>query len=483
MDVDVAQLAERHAGLGRVRRNLITETGNVELVDTYLTRRLTAALGKFGEDYVGEMSARIDRVFELRNKLSGQLDALIGGESVHVEMIKQMFGDLSREMDQLTSPTKALETQKLELPHEPPQPAPARETTQQRPSGTSERAPPRRDLRQIATTPTTREGLQIVERQSAAPELKEQIASVAQRFGPDMTRDLLTRIARFLTPENTQELQGLSHFLAVAEHPRSLVRLLSPGETFEWTADVRSALRTIRDFSPEAVQGVRVLFASGKNTAATALRIFHNFQREPALVGGVFESLARLESRSHGLDSIISSLASNDPNHYKGAQGHLLSANQLLDRYPDASLLFEAPSPGPDGRLRFSDIEVRRPGEIPIRVEAKFYTTLKSIGADTRDQLARDVVEDARLRHQFPRSDGSLQPPFATVVWRFERVNLASELAQLGRSIGDAELKSNIKTRLQQVFKEHETLLRQELGGEFEAYQTAFESLPFVEFY
>jgi hypothetical protein len=122
VDIDPARMAAWHAGLGRVRNNLITQAGDVELVDVYLKRRLVAAIGKFGEDYVGEMSGRIDRIFELRNKLSGHLETVIGGETVHIDAIKQMFGELSGEIDQLVSPTKSLETQKLELPHEPPQP-------------------------------------------------------------------------------------------------------------------------------------------------------------------------------------------------------------------------------------------------------------------------------------------------------------------------------------------------------------------------
>jgi hypothetical protein len=487
--IDPARLAGDHPSLARVRKALIDEHGNPELVDQYLTHRLAAAFGKFGYDYIAEMSARIDRIFDLRDRLAGTVDASIRGQTVSIESLRRMFDDLSHEMDGLRSPKEALGTTKLDVPPDlppgtalPPGP-PARRGG---PGG----PPPSDPLGRIAVTERVREGLQVVDSQTAAPELRRQIADLAQKSGPQAAETLLRQIGNFLKPENAAELKALSQLLARNDARGPLLRLLSATDQFgsargalDWTADIHAALRLMADFSPEGMRGVGVVFASGRYTAATALRIFHNFKRETGLAGGIFESLARLEKHS-GLDKVISFLADNNPEKQKGALGQLLSANQLLDRYPDAMLVFEEPRLGPDGRLRVADIVVWRPGGIPIHVEVKFHTTFRSLGKDARAQLAADLVQDAAYRREFRRSDGSIEPPFAAMRWRFEKVNLRRELAaRLGREATDAELAAEIRKNLQAVFKENEAMLRLELGPEFDAYKKAFEDLLFVEFY
>jgi hypothetical protein len=492
VDLDPAGLASGHPRLARVRDALIADTGDVRLVDQYLSHRLAAAFGKFGHDYLGDMSARIDRIFDLRDELAGAVDATLRGEAVHIDALQSKFRQLAEEMNQLIPPIDAAKKMAaLDAPRDLPaqtRPADAPTPPLRAGGGGGGIIHPPDHLTALAKNDNTRDGLQVIESQTAAPGLRAQLAAAAQTHG-DLVATLLGKIGLLLSPQHAAELRGISHFLEAGGNPSALVRLLSVTEQFggstpltkDWTGDIRTALRMMGEFSPEAARGLGVVFASGDHTGAVALRIIHNFQHAPQIAIGFFESLARLQSRSRGLDKVVAFFASRaNPEDMKAAQGQLLTANQMLDRYPDATLEFEAAIGG-----RVIDLVIIRAGGIlEIHAEVKFHTTFRSVDADTRLQLAKDMVRDAETRQLLERFQGIIEPPFATILWRFERGNLAAALAKtLGREPTPAELAAAIRKKLKAVFKENEAMLRQALGAEFDAYRTAFESSAFLEVY
>ena len=317
------------------------------------------------------------------------------------------------------------------------------------------------------------------------PHLAAQLALVAQHRGPIVTERLLRAVGRFLGPGNSAELAGLSHALDQGGNPATLARLLSPGETLEWAGTVRLTLRALRVFDGEALRGLEVFFGLRRNlSAATALRVFANFP--PDLAAGIFGVLPRLAPRSRNLHRIIPSLISNNPQMQKAVQGSLLSANQLLDRFPGGTLVFEEPVVWETGLVRVTDIRIETPNlPAPLRVEIKEITRVRSLDRGAVRELAIDIVEDARDR----RSLASPAPPFATMLWRIRRLDLARSMARR-LNIADsadprviAQVQEGVKGRLRPVFTRYESLLRQELGPEFDAYRQAFENLPFVELF
>jgi hypothetical protein len=487
-EFEPAQIARDHPRLARARNQMINESGDVELVDTFLTRRFAAAVGKFGHDYWGEMSTHIDRIFTIRDELAGTVEASLRGETVHIDALQKNFESLSQELKALRSPDQAVKSATtIEAPREPPLQTRAPEPPPS-PRGRRGGTPPADPLAQAAAGRLARRGLEIVEAQPAAPELRKQLAAVAQQHGARVAGDLLRRIANYLTPAHAEELKGLSRFLEVADQPRALRRLLGARddeiggtvEVLDWI--VPATMRMLGGFSPEAAQGLAVLFSRG-NPARTALSIFLNFRNEPQIAVGIFESLARLESHD-GLNRVISSLAHSDPQTQKGAIGQLLTANQLLDRLPaDARLVFEETRVGPYGERR-ADIVVLWKQGISVHIEVKFFTTFESLGRRSRDQLALDLVQDVENRRLVRDASGLSVPPLSGIRWRFERGNLTRELQRrLGREPSNIEIRAEIRARLRDVFTENEAMLRAELGAEFDTYRAAFEDLAFVDLY
>jgi hypothetical protein len=482
-NVDVSRIAGEHPRLGHVRQAMIKKYG-VALADEYLSHRLAAAFAKFGHDYLERMSEHIDRIFAIRDEMAKTLDAALRGGTVDINELKNMFAELDRELDQLKSPTQAAEQATPDAPRDPPpQTAPAEAPAPARAAGEGGATRPPDHLTALARTEKVLDGLHVVESQTAAPALRSQIAAIAQR-SPDQAQGLLRGIAKFLTPDHKDELQGISHYLEQGGSARALQRLLSPTEQFgapetpDWTGTVRAGLRMMREFDAEAAHGIAVVFDSG-HTAKGVLDIFANCQREPGLARGIFASLANLKEAS-GLKKVIA-FAGGPPENFKAAQGQLLTANQLKQRYPGATLVFEERGMG-----RVPDIQVwGAPGGVPINVEVKFYTELDSIGSDALEQLAKDIVQDAQRRREFPRRDGTLEPPYAGTLWRFERGNLATELAaKRPGPVTPEDLVTEIKSRLKATFTKHEATLRSELGAaEFDKYKAAFDTAAFVEVY
>jgi hypothetical protein len=97
-------LVERH-GFGRERARRFVE------------RLLRFVLDDFGENYTTEMSARIDRIVQLRDRVTGIYESAINGqglpEGVTPTSIEGMFRELQREMNELHSPTRAAEEGRL----------------------------------------------------------------------------------------------------------------------------------------------------------------------------------------------------------------------------------------------------------------------------------------------------------------------------------------------------------------------------------
>ncbi len=174
-------------------------------------------------------------------------------------------------------------------------------------------------------------------------------------------------------------------------------------------------------------------------------------------------------------------MAGDNPHNQKAIQGQILAANQLLDRYPDATLIFEDPIFDTEGELiRVTDISVMRPSSsLTFRVEVKEITTLGSIGDRAIQQLARDIVQDAEVRRQFTDSSGNSPPHFASFQWQIRYSEIATSIAQqMGiQNIHDPRVRSEVRTkvqaRLERAFQHSD--IQQLTPSEIQAYLRVFQ--------
>jgi hypothetical protein len=146
------------------------------------------------------------------------------------------------------------------------------------------------------------------------------------------------------------------------------------------------------------------------------------------------------------------------------------------------TLEFEQTRVGPYGARR-ADVVVSLHG-LPIHIEVKFFTTFESFDRRSLFELAKDLLQDVENRRLYRNAVGEPLPPLGAIRWRFERGNLSRYLESLlGFKPSEGELRAEIRTRLRDVFTEHEAMLRAGLGAEFDAYRAAFEALTFVDLY
>jgi hypothetical protein len=328
-----------------------------------------------------------------------------------------------------------------------------------------------------------RRGVIVLEAQPDAAGYVDQLAAVA-KASPENAQRLLRAVGRFLGPQHTAELQGLSRFLEVGR-ASVLARALSPGDTGEWFIDVQQMLRAMRTFSPQAARGLEIFFNLRPDlTAARVLRMFHNF--EPQQVVGILESIAQLAPHSSDLGKLVGDLTGDVWQKYKAVVDVLTSANHDLARFPDAHFVFEDPALTPAGRKRISDYSVFRPSAVRRRVEVKAVYELKSLGREAVSQLAANILIEVAERRTLTGLGRSR--PFESIDWRIrgrEIIAAAADRLNL-KNVDDPAIKraaiEDVRGRLRPAFEDKAIKAALRNGditsAELAEYRAAFESDP-----
>jgi hypothetical protein len=114
----IRSMADSHPRLRHLADVLVEKHGlSRERAKNFVERLITVVLNDFGETYTGEMSARLDRVVKLREKVTGIYESTINGkglpDGVTPSSVEGMFRELQREMNELHSPTRAAEEGRL----------------------------------------------------------------------------------------------------------------------------------------------------------------------------------------------------------------------------------------------------------------------------------------------------------------------------------------------------------------------------------
>jgi hypothetical protein len=368
-------------------------------------------------------------------------------------------------------------------------------------------------LVQVAAGPLAQAGLARMRAQTAVPVnmLEARLVLAAGRPGGERAvQRILQQLGRFVEPGAAEQWDGIAKYLELGGDPVVLARGLAYGSSREFAAESRllsnRLLGLMAGWDAEAVRGFEALYRIRSNLTAERL---HNLVAdfEPAQVRGIMQSLAVLESRSRGLRAVIGPLTSGSEPSMRGAMGALTTGVQLAERHPDAVLVFEDPvqDPGTGVVTRVTDISVRvqettrvggriRTREVElVAVEVKEVST-RSLGARARQELARDIVRDHRLRSSRVAPSGGSRPLFETFIWRIRRNELQAEaMRRVGTSTPldprvDAEMRRMMQAELRGAFE------RKELDAlpqaERDAYRRAFESdvplpggVPFIEFF
>lgn len=107
----IRSISDSHPRLQHLTNVLVERHGlSGERARHFVERLLTHVLDDFGETYSREMSARIDRIVQLRDRVTGIYESAINGhglpEGVTPTSVEGMFRDLQHEMDSLQSPTR-----------------------------------------------------------------------------------------------------------------------------------------------------------------------------------------------------------------------------------------------------------------------------------------------------------------------------------------------------------------------------------------
>src|SRR6266568_7805036 len=109
---ELEKLLEAHPRLSKMEKILVEKHGFTEgNARRYMARVLRTIIDDFGESYFADMSKHLDRIGELRSKLSDIYEAIREGKGVpeHVETgsVNDLFAELDKEMKALQSPQGA----------------------------------------------------------------------------------------------------------------------------------------------------------------------------------------------------------------------------------------------------------------------------------------------------------------------------------------------------------------------------------------
>lgn len=303
VDVNPARLARRVEPFRRLRERLLAEAdGDEARVDAFLAARLLGAVQRFGDAYLGDTGARLDRIFTLRDRLADQVARALNGERVTPDAVTRLFDDLGSELAQLRSPTDHAR-------HGPPPELGAPLPTARLPEPPAPRA----------LLPTAAPAL---ERLGGRGSLARRGLEALRRLGDD-ANDLRVRLERLAGSGREATAGALLRLVASLgdpPDPRALTglrRALEQGAA-EQLAAVRNSrnltdadrvalLRRFAELDPAALQHLDLMSETGLGTAAWArlalaaspeglARTLQAAARLRALAGDERGSGARLEA-------------------------------------------------------------------------------------------------------------------------------------------------------------------------------------------
>ena len=373
----------------------------------FIGKMLRVLLDDFGETYMGEMSSRLERIANLRDRIVTAYDSLLAGKGLPEGMtpttLAGVFARLESEMDGLKSPTVFANEEGLirhdlaaeslpiltsdlagrlstSIDQVPPSPAttyipPAR----QLPPGVSMPVPALSRLVAPGERNIQR-GLRLVQAQNAVPPLEAALTSIAVT-DPAAVRQILEGIGRRFRHDTLNDLasieaiKGMARFLEVGGQPGTLAVALGLGDTS--TAGIRTALAQFMSLSASEAKGLDVIArVRGTHSAATdsiAGIALHHPQPGPILAG-----LAEIEPHTaNGLEQLIRQLGSDDPALRQEGLVALLDARNLL-------------AGGAAPRLEFNRHTVN--GVQALRVRDTGVTAAKLLRAYTPAELDRIVA-------------------------------------------------------------------------------------------
>jgi hypothetical protein len=362
-----------------------------------------------------------------------------------------------------------------------------------------------RSLASMAKGKLTSEGLAKVKTQTAVPKglLEAQLEQAgATPAGAKAVPRVLQHLARFIDPTSETPWYGLSNYLSLGGDAALLARAMAYGPPNEFAIESRDLayrlLTQMATWDAEAVEGFRQLYVLLPNLTAERLhRLVGGFK--PVEVKGVFQSIALLAPRSKGLGKVLSALTSGAVPSERGAMGALTSGVQLAPRFPNATLVFEAPVRDEGGDIvRVTDISVQETRTTRVAgvektttveiaaVEVKEVTSAK-FGKRALQQLARNIQHDSLVRSQKLAPAGGSRPFFETLLWRIrgkeirqQAINALNDPKATEAQI-DARMREIVERALRPALErpEFKTLAPEEQEG----YRNAFKGVPFVEFF
>lgn len=362
-----------------------------------------------------------------------------------------------------------------------------------------------RSLESAARGPLAQEGLDRIRSQTAIPPnlLEARLQEALSRSGGSRgVQRILQHLARFIDPAHTSAWIGLNKYFEFGGNADLLARSMAYGQPVEFSLESRllanKLLSLMANWDETAFRGFHALYRiRPRLTAARLHNLVSDFQ--PEQVRGIFQSLAILEPRSKGLNGVIGPLSSGAEMSGRGAMGALTSGVQLLQRFPQAHLVFEAEVRDASGALiRVIDISVRerqttriagvtKTRDVEIGAFEIKEVSGRSFGRRVFQELARDIVRDHQLRSERVAPAAGSRPFFETFTWRIRgneiRQKAIKELHNPDATEDqiDAQMRHIVEKRLEGVFNHPEfKALPQHVQ---EGYRSAFRGVRFVEFF
>jgi hypothetical protein len=107
---DIAVIVDTHPKLGGMVKTLVEKHGlPQDQANGFIRKMVAVVLDDFGETYLGEMSTRLARIANLRDRIVTVYDSVLAGKGLPEGMtpaaLKDVFAKLDTEMDGLKSPT------------------------------------------------------------------------------------------------------------------------------------------------------------------------------------------------------------------------------------------------------------------------------------------------------------------------------------------------------------------------------------------
>jgi len=416
----IRSIADSHPRLQHLTNVLVERHGlSRERARHFVERILTHVLDDFGETYSREMSARIDRIVQLRDRVTGIYESAINGhglpEGVTPTSVEGMFRDLQHEMDSLQSPTRRAHE---DAPLIRDDVASERlSTLSNEPAG-------------IVSTPdvvgrrTTPEGLQT--QREAFRQLDantQRTISDASELAPDLVRRVIHTENSSSLASSLQELTDVMRRDGMTES--DIARMIQGLENMSEAQRQAAHAAGITDARLRDATSIERLRDSRLRNAATGSNRLRRWAVEaPDALENMWEMYNR-KSRSYPFDTYVGYLE----RHIRGNFGEFEAAFRLGNDF--------AVLKAPDGHVtvRGTDLVVvdRRTGDL-LLIDNKSLNAekLQAVSALTRN-LPHNVLSDLQEFQTFSNhSDAPIEVTAA--VQRFEQANQAIQAYTSGMS-------------------------------------------------